>query len=208
MVLDNNSKKPQSASQRWRPSSNLYSRLLSNKTVTTSWQGLTKLPSLEDRTQQTQPTSEQSHENHTIPDVLLCRGRARYYPHFTDMQEPSGIERRDMAITNNTPWEALWTRGFPKEDHQICSGNWTPHVKANKKKKKGGLLNSYFEGYMIDWLFNANISNISAISWYLRFTVCKKKLNGMHNNIKLVLLWAQLTKKYPPPFPHLSNLFP
>jgi hypothetical protein len=52
---------------------------------------------------------------------------------------------------------------------------------------------------MIDWLFNANISNISAISWYLRFTVCKKKLNGMHNNIKLVLLWAQLTKKYPPP---------
>jgi hypothetical protein len=25
--------------------------------------------------------------------------------HFTDMQEPSGIERRDMAITNNTPGE-------------------------------------------------------------------------------------------------------
>ena len=42
----------------------------------------------------TQPTSEQSHENHTIPDVLLWRGRARYRPHFTDMQEPSGIERR------------------------------------------------------------------------------------------------------------------
>jgi hypothetical protein len=42
-------------------------------------------------------------ENHTIPDVLLWRGRARYRPHITDMQEPSGIERRDMAITNNTP---------------------------------------------------------------------------------------------------------
>jgi hypothetical protein len=26
------------------------------------------------------------------------------------MQEPSGIERRDMAITNNTPGEALWTK--------------------------------------------------------------------------------------------------
>jgi len=25
--------------------------------------------------------------------VLLWRGRARYHPHFTDMQEPSGIER-------------------------------------------------------------------------------------------------------------------
>jgi hypothetical protein len=43
--------------------------------------------------------------------------------HFTDMQEPSGIERRDMAITNNTPGEALWTRGYPTEDHQIHSGN-------------------------------------------------------------------------------------
>jgi hypothetical protein len=58
-----------------------------------------------------------------IPDVLLWRGRARYLPHFTDMQEPSGIERRDMAITNNTPGEALWTRGCPTEDHQIRSGN-------------------------------------------------------------------------------------
>ena len=25
----------------------------------------------------------------------------------TDMQEPSGIERRDIVITNNTPGEAL-----------------------------------------------------------------------------------------------------
>ena len=53
--------------------------------------------------QQTQPTSEESPEKHTIPVVLLWRGRARYRPHFTDMQEASGIERRDMAITNNTP---------------------------------------------------------------------------------------------------------
>jgi len=52
------------------------------------------------------------------------------------MQELSGIERRDVAITNNTPGEALWTRGFPTEDHQIRSGNWNPSVKANKKKKK------------------------------------------------------------------------
>ena len=33
----------------------------------------------------------------------------RKQQHFTDMQEPSGIERRDMAITNNTSGEALWT---------------------------------------------------------------------------------------------------
>ena len=64
-----------------------------------------------------------SHENHTIPDVLLWRDRARYCPHFTDMQEPSDIERRDMAITNNIPGEALWTRECPTEDHQIRSGN-------------------------------------------------------------------------------------
>jgi hypothetical protein len=43
------------------------------------------------------------HENHIIPDVLTWRGRARYRPHFTDMQEPPGIVRRDMNITNNTP---------------------------------------------------------------------------------------------------------
>jgi hypothetical protein len=47
-----------------------------------------------------------------------------------------GIERRDMAITNNTPGEALWTRGYPTEDHQIRSGNWNPSVKASEKKKK------------------------------------------------------------------------
>jgi len=41
----------------------------------------------------------------------------------TDMQEPSGIERRDMAITNNTPRDTLWTHGCPTEDHQIRSGN-------------------------------------------------------------------------------------
>jgi len=39
------------------------------------------------------------------------------------MQEPSGIERRDMTITNNTPGEALWTRGCPTEDREIRSGN-------------------------------------------------------------------------------------
>ena len=51
------------------------------------------------------------------------------------MQEPSGIERRDMAISNYTPGEALWTRGYPTEDHQVRSGNWNPSVKANEKKK-------------------------------------------------------------------------
>jgi hypothetical protein len=55
--------------------------------------------------------------------VLLWRGRARYSPYIIDMQEPSGIERRDMAITNNIPGETLWTRGCPTEDHQIRSGN-------------------------------------------------------------------------------------
>jgi hypothetical protein len=43
--------------------------------------------------------------------------------HILDMQKPSGIERSDMTITNNTPGEALWTRGCPTEDHQIRSGN-------------------------------------------------------------------------------------
>jgi hypothetical protein len=39
------------------------------------------------------------------------------------MQEPSDIEKRYMAITNNTAGEALWTRGYTTEDHQIRSGN-------------------------------------------------------------------------------------
>ena len=56
-------------------------------------------------------------------------------PTFYRQQEPSDIERRDMAITNNTQGEALWTRGCPTEDHQIRSGNWTPSVMVNKKKK-------------------------------------------------------------------------
>ena len=51
------------------------------------------------------------------------------------MQQPSGIERRDIAITDNTAGETLWTRGCPREDHQIRSGNWNPSVKANEKKK-------------------------------------------------------------------------
>ena len=52
------------------------------------------------------------------------------------MQEPSGIEKRYMAITKNTAREALWNRGYTAEDHQIRSGNWNPSVKANEKKKK------------------------------------------------------------------------
>jgi hypothetical protein len=35
--------------------------------------------------------------------MLLLRGRARYRPNFTDMHEPSCVERRDKAITNSTP---------------------------------------------------------------------------------------------------------
>jgi hypothetical protein len=50
------------------------------------------------------------------------------------MQEPPGIERRDMAITNNTPGEALWTRGYPTEDHQIRSGSWNPSVKSSENR--------------------------------------------------------------------------
>jgi hypothetical protein len=38
--------------------------------------------------------------NHIIPDVLIWSGKARYRPHFTHMQEPSGIEKRDMTITS------------------------------------------------------------------------------------------------------------
>jgi hypothetical protein len=37
----------------------------------------------------------------------MWRGKAIYRPHFTDRQEPSGIEKRDMTITNNTPKETL-----------------------------------------------------------------------------------------------------
>jgi hypothetical protein len=36
---------------------------------------------------------------------------------------PSGIERRDMTITNNTPGKALSNRGCPTEYHQIRSEN-------------------------------------------------------------------------------------
>ena len=46
---------------------------------------------------------EQSHENYIIPDMLLWRGRTRYLLHFSEKQESSGIERTNMAITNNTP---------------------------------------------------------------------------------------------------------
>ena len=51
-----------------------------------------------------------------------------------------------MAITNNTPGEALWTRGYPTKDHQIRSENWNPSVKANEQKKK----NIYFAGKKIE----------------------------------------------------------
>jgi hypothetical protein len=41
-----------------------------------------------------------------------------------------------MAIINSTPGEALWTREYPTEDHQIINGDWNPSVKASEKKKK------------------------------------------------------------------------
>ena len=66
----------------------------------------------------------------------MWRDKARYRPHFTDMQQPSGVEKRDMTITNNTPIDALWTSGYPTEDHQIRSGSWNPSVNTNEKKKK------------------------------------------------------------------------
>jgi len=110
---------------------------------------------------------------HTIPDVLLWRGRARYRPHFTDIQEPWSIERRDMAITNNTPGGALWTSGCPTEDHQICSRNWIPSVKANEKKKKMSLNN-------IEHIMNINtqIINIYSISNINRFRTSRELYIG------------------------------
>ena len=57
------------------------------------------------------------------------------YTFFVSSQLTTSIERRDIAITNNTPGQVLWTRGYPIEDHQIRSGNWNPSVKANEKKK-------------------------------------------------------------------------
>jgi hypothetical protein len=49
--------------------------LFSNKTVTTSWQDLTKLPSLDWGQDTTDSTN-------IWTDVLLWRGRTRYLPHF------------------------------------------------------------------------------------------------------------------------------
>ena len=40
-----------------------------------------------------------------------------------------------MAITNNTPGEALWTRGYPTEDHQIRSGNLKSKCKGEQKEE-------------------------------------------------------------------------
>jgi hypothetical protein len=84
--------------------------------------------------QDTTDSTKQSKSYH--PRCLLWRGRARYRPHFTDLQETSGFERGDMAIINSTPGEALWTREYPTEDHQIINGDWNPSVKASEKKKK------------------------------------------------------------------------
>jgi hypothetical protein len=100
--------------------------------------------------------------------MLLRRGRARYHQHFTDMQEPSGIERRDMAITNNTPGEALWTRGCPTEDHQIRSRDCTPSVKANEKKKSITLSCKVNIGIDVFYLIKSSSDTIeTAIVWQL-----------------------------------------
>jgi hypothetical protein len=55
-------------------------------------------------------------------ELLHQRIATRTYVHGDELIT-SGIERRDMAITNNTPVETLWTHGCPTEDHQIRSGN-------------------------------------------------------------------------------------
>jgi hypothetical protein len=165
MVLDNNSNKTQSASQRWRLSSNLYSRLLSNKTVTTSWQDLTKLPSLDwgqDTTESTNIWTESWKSYHP-----RCAVQCKIPPHLTNMNHQA---LREEAITNNTPGEALWTHGCPTEDHQIRSGNWNLSVKANEKKNltQTGILliksiqslliycsltsNQHYFSQLIDWL--------------------------------------------------------
>ena len=110
--------------------------------------------------------------------------QSKILPTVTDMQEPSRIERRCMDITNNTPGGALWTRGCPTEDHQICSRNWTPSVKANLNKKKMSL--NIIENIMH---INTQIINIYSIDNIKRFrtsrefyigTIWIKTVNGLY----------------------------
>jgi hypothetical protein len=45
------------------------------------------------------------------------------------------LHRSTCNRYNSTPREALWTLGYPTEDHQIRSGSWNPGVKSSEKKK-------------------------------------------------------------------------
>ena len=73
----------------------------------------------------------------SIPSPMCSCGEAEQdTSHILQtIQEPSGIGIRDLAITNNTPGEALWIRGCPTDDHQIRSGSCNPSVSEKKKKK-------------------------------------------------------------------------
>jgi hypothetical protein len=80
----------------------------------------------------------------SIPSPMCSCGEAEQdTSHILQtIQEPSGIGIRDLAITNNTPGEALWIRGCPTDDHQIRSGSCNPSVSEKKKKKPTVLIKS------------------------------------------------------------------
>ena len=44
------------------------------------------------------------------------------FPSLSSQWESFSVKAMGLT-TNNTPGEALWTRGCPTEDHQIRSGN-------------------------------------------------------------------------------------
>ena len=76
-----------------------------------------------------------------IPSPMCSCGEAEQdTSHILQTCKNHQALRRDMAITNNTPGDALWTRGCPTEDYQIRSGNWTPSVKAKRRRRTQLLL--------------------------------------------------------------------
>jgi hypothetical protein len=50
---------------------------------------------------------EFTNENHTIPDVILWRGRARYRPYFADMQDHQAL-REEIWPLPTTLQEKLY----------------------------------------------------------------------------------------------------
>ena len=54
-----------------------------------------------------------------------------------------------MASTNNTPGEALWTRGYPTEDHQIRSGKCKGERKEEDEHKYIPQVNKFRRIYSV-----------------------------------------------------------